>query len=248
MPLLMNKGGRMKSNNYIEYVFKDDKKRDLVLIFPGGGYERTSPREAMPVAKRLIDRGFNAAIFWYRETRLLYPEINDEGLSVMKRLKDHPQVKDLHLLGFSAGAHYALMLSELGHEMISKTILAYPVVSSDQKIRHEGSIKNLLGSLDSIHLDDVSLEKHIHHKMKPVFIMHTADDQAVPVENSLNLIEALKTKDIPFECHIYQKGRHGLSLGTKDVSFEDMDPDEFAKENKDVSGWFELAIRFLKRG
>lgn len=238
----------MNSKNYVEYVFKDDEKRDLVLIFPGGGYERTSPREAMPVAKRLIDQGFHAAIFWYRETKLLYPKINDEGLSVMNIIKDHPQVNHLHLLGFSAGAHYALMLSELGHEMIFKTVLAYPVVSSDPKIRHEGSMKNLLGSLDSKLLDFVSLEKHIHNKMKPIFIMHTADDQAVPVENSLRLIESLKAKDIPFECHIYPKGRHGLSLATKDVSFEDMDPEEFAKENKDVSSWFELAIRFLKRG
>ena len=26
------------SKNKLEYVFKDNQKRDLVLIFPGGGY------------------------------------------------------------------------------------------------------------------------------------------------------------------------------------------------------------------
>lgn len=77
--------------------------------------------------------------------------------------------------------------------------------------------------------------------------MHTADDKSVSVENSLVLVDALNRYDIPFELHIYPSGRHGLSLGTKDVSFEDMDPLQFEIEFKSVRGWFDLAIAFMKR-
>lgn len=238
----------MQSKNHVEYVFKDNKKRGLVLIFPGGGYQRTSLREAMPVATRLIQKGFHAAIFWYRETCLTYPSILEEGLYVLKEIDRHPYVDHVILLGFSAGAHYALMLSIKGYRMIQKTVLAYPVVSSDSTIRHESSIVHLLGDINSPYLNKVSLEKQIHPKMKPIFIMHTADDQVVPVENSLRLSEALSKHKIPYELHVYPKGRHGLSLATEDTSFEEMDPHDFVKENRAVSGWFNLAIRFMKRG
>ena len=232
--------------NSLEWVYKDDKIRDLVLILPGGGYERCSPREAMPVAEKINEAGMHAAIFWYRNEKLLYPEIKDEGLKMIDEIKKNPQVSNLFILGFSAGAHYALMLS-IASPKIDKTVLAYPVISAEKKIRHEGSIKNLLGRLDSPYSDEVSLEKKIHNKMNPVFIMHTADDKSVPVENSLVLVDALNHYDIPYELHIYPSGRHGLSLGTKDVSFEDMDPLKFEMEFKSVRGWFDLAIAFMKR-
>lgn len=234
----------MKNN--LEWVLKDNKKRDIVLILPGGGYERCSPREGMPVAVKINDADMHAAIFWYRNEKLKYPEIKDEGLEIIKEMKKNPYVKKIYILGFSAGAHYALMLS-ISTNLIDKTILAYPVISSDPKIRHEGSIRNLLGSLDSKWIDEVSLEKQIHQVMNPVFIMHTADDQTVPVENSLGLVQALNHYDIPFELHIYPSGRHGFSLGTKEVSFEDMDPLLFEQEFKSVAGWFDLAIQFMKR-
>lgn len=142
--------------NSLEWVYKDEKIRDLVLILPGGGYERCSPREAMPVANKVNEAGMHAAIFWYRSEKLLYPEIKDEGLKMIDDIKNNPQVRSLFIIGFSAGAHYALMLS-IESSIIDKTILAYPVISADKKIRHEGSIKNLLGSLDSPYLEEVSL-------------------------------------------------------------------------------------------
>jgi len=248
MPLYYEAGGCMQSKNRMEYLFKDDTKRNIVIIFPGGGYERTSLREAYPVAQVLMNRGFHTAIFWYRETKLIYPEIKDEGLLMIEEVKKDHRVGRIILLGFSAGGHYALMLSIHGSHLIYKTVLAYPVVSSDPLIRHEGSIKNLLGTLDSPYLASVSLEHAIHQDVKPMFIMHTQDDATVPVENSLRLIESLQKHAIHYECHIYPKGRHGLSLATKETAFEDIDPEVFAKENKSVASWFDLAISFMKRG
>jgi acetyl esterase/lipase len=234
--------------NRIEWVFKDEKKRDLLLILPGGGYFHTSKREGLPIAKKALEIDLHAAIYWYREEKLSYPAIKDEGISVLEEIKKHPLVNRLFIIGFSAGGHYALMLSIARSDLISKTILTYPVVSTNPEFYNRGSFINLLGTLDNQKLlDELSLENHVHKDIHDVFIMHTADDQAVPVKNALILAEKLTKVSVPVELHIYPKGRHGASLGTKEVSFEDMDPDAFAEEFKDISNWFSLAQAFLKR-
>ena len=87
----------------------------------------------------------------------------------------------------------------------------------------------------------------MNERVSPVFIMHTMDDLSVPVENSLLLIDALKRYHIPVEAHLYPKGRHGLSLATKETTFEDMNPDLFIQEFGYLSGWIELAKDFLRR-
>ena len=42
-----------------------------------------------------------------------------------------------------------------------------------------------------------------------------ADYAAVPVENSLIFAGQLRQHGVPFELHIYPKGRHGLGLNTE---------------------------------
>lgn len=238
----------MHSKNQLEWALLDNEKRDLLLILPGGGYFFTSKREGMPIAKKAHEIGCHAAIFWYREEKLGYPAIKEEGISVIEEIKKHPKVNRLFIIGFSAGGHYALMLSIACSDLIDKTILAYPVVSTHKAFYHGGSFINLLGNLeDKELLHELSLEHHVHSKMKDVFIFHTADDQSVPVQNALILAEKLSEQKVPIELHIYPKGRHGASLGTKEVSFEDMDPELFEKEFKDISGWFSLAQAFMKR-
>ena len=57
-----------------------DRKRPLVLICPGGGYEMTSDREAEPVAIQYIAKGYQAAILRYSVKPAKYPlmyEVSD---------------------------------------------------------------------------------------------------------------------------------------------------------------------------
>ena len=62
------------------------------------------------------------------------------------------------------------------------------------------------------------------------FIWHTAADQAVPVENSLNLALALSAQGVPYEMHIFPQGQHGLGL---------------AEEFEDVKQWVPLLQKWL---
>ena len=46
----------------------------------------------------------------------------------------------------------------------------------------------------------------------PTFLFHTADDNAVPVQNSILFFEALRKAKVPAELHVYAHGRHGVGL------------------------------------
>ena len=46
-----------------------------------------------------------------------------------------------------------------------------------------------------------------------MFLMHTANDQVVPVENSLRMAAALSKAKRPFELHVYPDAPHGVALG-----------------------------------
>ena len=77
------------------------------------------------------------------------------------------------------------------------------------------SFKNLLGDDYEKKKDSVSLEKHVNADVPRTFLWHTAEDDCVPVQNSLMYASALAEQKIPVELHIFEKGGHGLSLGSR---------------------------------
>jgi acetyl esterase/lipase len=96
-------------------------------------------------------------------------------------------------------------------------ILAYPVITMTGKFGHSGSKKNLLGEHPDPQLaESLSNEKQVTRETPPTFLFHTSEDTAVPAENSVRFYLALRKAGVPAEMHIYEKGRHGLGLGTKD--------------------------------
>ena len=237
------------TKNYAQVKWLDNNKRDLILILPGGGYEFTSDRESWVVADAFASEGYHQAVYYYREEKLIYPEIHIEAQKVLEELKHNPLVDKIYVMGFSAGGHFAVMLSTLYYEYIEKLIICYPVITANPRYAHKGSLENLLGDyINTDLLEEVSLEKHIHPLFPPTFIMHTIADEIVPVENSLVLIEALKANKVYLEAHLYPTGRHGLSIVTKEVAFIDIGQDNFMDAYGYIHDWVRLAKLFLKRG
>lgn len=240
---------KLNTNNYCEVRWYDNQKRDLILILPGGGYEYTSDRESWVVADTFKTEGYHQAVYHYREEKLIYPEIHIEAHKVLEILKNNPLVDKIYVVGFSAGGHFAVMLSTLYYEYINKLIICYPVITANPRYSHKGSFDNLLGHhINTDLLEEVSLEKHIHPLFPPTFIMHTVTDESVPVENSLIFIEALKANKVYQEAHLYPTGRHGLSIATKEVAFLDMGQENFIDAYGYIHDWVRLAKLFLKRG
>jgi dipeptidyl aminopeptidase/acylaminoacyl peptidase len=76
-----------------------------------------------------------------------------------------------------------------------------------------GSRKNLIGDNPSEEaVRHFSNELQINEKTPPAFLVHSADDKAVPIKNSITYYEALSKLSIPSELHIFQKGGHGYGL------------------------------------
>lgn len=84
-----------------------------------------------------------------------------------------------------------------------------------------------------------SPSRHVSASVPPVFLWATCADQTVSVKNTIKMEMALAEAGIPFECHIFEEGNHGLSLATQ----------ESAKTVKqirpDVARWVELAETWL---
>lgn len=238
----------LATKNYCDVIFKDDQKHDLLLILPGGGYAYTSEREAMPVANAFMSLDIHSAIFYYRETKLLYPDIMEEAFTLLTELKEHPQIGNIMVIGFSAGGHYAAMMLTKLSQFFSKGLLIYPVISTLPDYVHRGSYEMLLGKkFTDEDISEVSADLQVHSEVPPIFMMHCMDDGTVPVENTINMTNALRSKGIYVETHLYPTGGHGISIDTEEVVYEDYDKKEFMKEFGYIASWVELAKNFISR-
>ena len=234
------------------------KPNRAVIICPGGGYGFVSPREGAPVAEALVKSGITAFVLNYPVAPTRYPRQAYELATAIRHIRQHATAyninpKKITVMGFSAGGHLAATLAtQWQYDYLSEymkcdpaeyrpdsAVLGYSVISSGA-YAHRGSFMNLLGE-DMSKLDMVSLEKSVTTDCPPIFVWSTVDDDIVPVENSLLLISALRKMNIPFEAHLYPKGAHGLSLSTPATAEEDPN-----LNNKHVSSWFGLAVRWIK--
>ena len=87
----------------------------------------------------------------------------------------------------------------------------------------------------------MSLETRVSPETPPTFLWHTAEDGAVPVENSLMYAAALRKNRVPFELHIFERGGHGLST-CQEITSRDAD-----QTVPDDTMWVEAAVRFIRR-
>ena len=219
--------------------------RGAVVVVPGGGYCMKADHEGAPIAEMLNQAGVSAYVLDYRvkPCHMLAP-LSDAKRAI--RLVRSMGYEKVAILGFSAGGHLtctAATLYDAGDpdaadplERLSSRpdafIPCYAVVSFGA-YTHRGSRESLLGQDNADNWELVrkfSNELHITPDTPEAFIWHTAADQAVPVENSLNLALALSAQGVPYEMHIFPQGQHGLGL---------------AEEFEDVKQWVPLLQKWL---
>lgn len=230
-----------------------DKARHhaAVLVCPGGGYRGRSSHEGETVAQFLASNGFVGAVLQYRVTPHLHPAPLADGCRAMRLMRQHATEwnVDSHrvaMMGFSAGGHLASTVAtqpELHNDphddLVSRfsarpdrLVLAYPVVSMVTKC-HQGSVNNLLGNDAPLEVRrQVSSELHVTDRTPPVFLFHTGDDAAVPVENSLMFAQACYDHKVPAALHVFAHGRHGVGLAQDEVL---------------LRAWPELMLQWLRQ-
>lgn len=223
---------------------RDDEAflRPAVLVLAGGGYEHRSRRETEPVMLHFLAKGCQAFTLDYTVGRknIALHEPEAEVNEAVKYLRSNAESMDIDpsriiLLGFSAGGHLALSSQcHYRNGRADALVLCYPVVTTGP-YGHDGTTYNITGG-DEGKKEYYSLEKHISEDLPPVFIWHTREDEAVSPVNTLLLCSALTSTHIPFEYHLFGKGRHGLSICTNDVESPAPGTDE----------WLPLLFRWLE--
>ncbi len=212
---------------------RQDQKRPCLLVLPGGGYGMCSEREAEPIAVHFSPEGFNVCVLSYSVAPHRFPSQITEVAAAMELIyqnadKWNCDTNKIAVMGFSAGGHLAAHYSTMydckevrevfgDSKRPDASVLCYPVITSDFTTTHQGSFINLSGheTLTPEEAEYFSCEKQVKATTPPAFLWHTAEDNVVPVENSILYAKALAQYKIPFELHIYPYGGHGLSTSDK---------------------------------
>jgi dienelactone hydrolase len=218
-----------------------------VVICPGGGYWGTAiDHEGLAVAKALNALGVAAFVLKYRmplDTSCIDKSIAplqdaQQALRLVRQNASKWKVnpRKLGIMGFSAGGHLASTAATHFYENADPTekdttsvrpdfaILIYPVISFSNALAHGGSRDNLLGKKHSAEqVFRFSNEQQVTALSPPTFLVHSADDGTVKVENSIAYYTACLKYKIPVEMHLYPKGGHGYGMNnptTADRWFE----------------------------
>lgn len=257
-------GYEVEMKRYMPDVIADvnpDMRRPAVVICPGGGYRHLSEREAEPVALRFVANGFNAFVAYYRLAPNHYPKPQQDvaaALACVRANADewHTDPNRIAIMGFSAGGHAAASLgvmwqnADLWRDMglspenvrPNAMVLCYPVITAGE-YAHRGSFENLTGTDELEAHQPFSLETLVTAQCPPTFLWHTFEDQAVPVQNSLLMAQALANCGVMAELHVFPFGRHGSALCNEQTSGT-RNPQFLLPDN---AGWPELAADFLKK-
>ena len=236
------------------------ENRPVIILCPGGAYERTSFREGEPQAMYFLNQGYHVGILRYTTQPARFPTALLELGTAMKIFRENAKgwcvdEKNIFVQGSSAGGHLAASLGVFWKDdFLSEAlamdadilkpkgiVLSYPVISAEDAIMEERSFRALLGDDYKEKKQEVSLEYRVNKNTPPCFIWHTYEDTTVPVENSLVFAMALRKHNIPLELHIFQKGMHGLGPATALVER----PDGTGVQ-KECQCWMELADIWMK--
>ena len=125
-----------------------------------------------------------------------------------------------------------------GENRPNAMILCYPVIRGDE-LTHQESIRWVSGCEPGTPgFRFWAAQDHVDSATCPAFVWHTVTDASVPVENSIAMISALQAHKIPFECHFFPEGSHGMSVCTEETS-----PDwPAAAYNR---RWVDMSIQWL---
>ena len=233
-----------------------NSRRIGVLILPGGGYGGLAyDWEGTDYAKWLNSLGIAAFVLKYRmpQSKSVITSFKapiQDAQRAMRYIRAHAEQftidKDkIGIIGSSAGGHLAstLAMHDTNYYDLKDDIdqekkepdfqmLIYPVVSMKNEVTHMGSRNNLLGKNPEEKLIlQFSNELHVNENTPVTFIIHSGNDKAVPVENSLKLYKALLSKNVNTTMHIFPEGGHGYSLGLN---------------NKNTPDWTSLAKNWLE--
>lgn len=212
--------------------FPNISKRPLILILPGGGYRMCSEREADPVAFPFLTAGYQAAVLNYtvgEDAR--WPEPLQDYEAAMEYLDGraeewHIDTSKTAVIGFSAGGHLAGYAASKALHRPRAAVLGYAVTEGEHISWLLPGAPDVIGT--------------VNRQTCPCFLFATRDDRTVPVRNTIRFAKALDENGVPFECHIYSRGIHGISTADPSVLYPaDLACPRASRWVEDCLGWLD---------
>ena len=241
------KGNEDKDQPFINVwpAAKDKANGAAFVVCPGGGYGGLADHEGSQYARWLNEQGIAGFVLKYRlgSAGYRHPAMLQDAARALRIVRSRAEewkldVKRIGIMGSSAGGHLASTLVthfdagqpdaadpiERASSRPDLGILCYPVISMGANT-HQGSKNNLLGKDPSPELvRDLSNELQVTKDTPPCFLWHTWEDKGVKIENALSFANALQAAGVRFDLHVYERGPHGLGLGTRDWQPEKRHP------------------------
>lgn len=210
-------GSSLEDNLPVLYVYPAASGNGkAVIACPGGAYQALAmEHEGKDLAEWFNKQGITYAVLKYQFPKGEHSVPLSNALDAVRVMKKHAtewNCPKIGIMGFSAGGHLASTAAThfTPDARPDFQILFYPVIMTSGQYAHTGSINNLMGkdapdSLKNLYAN----EKHITPQTPPAFILHSSDDNAVPVQNSISYYLALIKNKVPATLHIYPTGGHG---------------------------------------
>lgn len=210
------------------YPTKGENSGRAIVIIPGGGYEVESfVEEGRRIAEFLSSEGVTAAVLKYR---LPQAEISDSpwllpmtdthrAVSLMRKLAGAYGVDPtkVGIVGFSAGGHLAATVSVTPSndpaERPDFSALVYPAVAPSDANREWLESTFFHRPMTDEELSDWNLVGRIDESTPPTLLIHSYDDDVVPISESLIWAEAMTEAGGDVEAHYFARGGHGFGTG-----------------------------------
>jgi acetyl esterase/lipase len=204
-----------------------------VIICPGGGYVRLSTaREGEQYAAWLGTLGITSFVLKYRMQEFGHPAPLRDVLRAVRLVRSqaaryHIRPDRIGVMGSSAGGHLAASAGTLYDHPLGRTgadldkvsarpdflVLMYPVITMTGPAAHAGSRQALLGANPTAaDVRLMSVEQQVTAATPPTLLIHTQEDQTVPVENSILFYQALTRAKVPAEMYLFEHGSHGMGM------------------------------------
>lgn len=166
---------------------------------------------AMSIDYRLVGCTPAPACYQDMQCAIRYLHANADKLNI--------DPKQIFLIGQSAGGHMTALAATLGDgpfprtggwEKASNDIRAAICVAANYELTglSWGNIWTPPGDDPIKERKLASPVNHVAKQNKPMLILHSDNDQSVPIENALQMVEALKKADAPHVLQRYPKMGH----------------------------------------
>jgi acetyl esterase/lipase len=229
-------GGEPKITAFL--AAPDKSNGTAVVVCPGGSYRTLAEYEGVPVAQWLNTFGVAGFVLEYRHsgTGFHHPApIQDlqRAIRTVRARSAKWKIKPdrIGVLGFSAGGHLCSTAAthfdngdSSSHDPVERAgcrpdfaILIYATTNLTDQYTHKDTRRGLLGDNPKQKLIELlSNDARVTAETPPTFLVHSWDDEVVPVENSVLFYMALRNAKVPAEMHLFRKGGHGGSLKHND--------------------------------